>query len=72
MATKTANTLSTGFYQTIHLAPRARLEPITTRLTAECSTIDMVTYRKISLATNYKQNRISHSIFASHHILFFR
>ncbi len=54
------------------LTPQVGLEPITPRLTAACSTIDAVTYRKISLATNYKQNRISHSIFASHHILFFR
>ena len=54
------------------LTPRVGLEPTTPRLTAACSTIDAITYRKISLATNYKQNRISHSIFASHHILFFR
>ena len=42
---KTANTDVYGLSQT----PRVGLEPTTPRLTAACSTIDTVTYRKISL-----------------------
>ena len=49
--------------------PRVGLEPTTPRLTAVCSTIDTVTYRKISLIECYVQitiEAISFTLFGYH------
>ena len=45
------------------LTPRVGLEPTTPRLTAVCSTIDTVTYRKISLIECYVQITIEAILF---------
>ena len=45
------------------LTPRVGLEPTTPRLTAACSTIDTVTYRKISLIECYVQITIESFFF---------
>ena len=58
---KPANADVYGLFQT----PRVGLEPTTPRLTAVCSTIDTVTYRKISLIECYVQITIE-GIFSLH------
>ena len=58
----TKNLANADVYK-VFLAPRVGLEPTTPRLTAVCSTIDTVTYRKISLIECYVQITIEAILF---------
>ena len=64
----TKNLANADVYK-VFQTPRVGLEPTTPRLTAVCSTIDTVTYRKISLIECYVQitiEAISFTLFGYH------